>query len=53
MSQPNNDFQTMNTIFKEAYAERVKDLIPDGVKLLNMIKFTAADKQPGNLYHQP
>lgn len=53
MSQTNNDFQTMNSIFKEAYADRVKDLIPDGVKLLNMISFTAAEKQPGNLYHQP
>lgn len=53
MAQSNNDFQTMNTIFKEAYADRVKDLIPDGVKLLNMITFTAAEKQPGNLYHQP
>jgi hypothetical protein len=49
----NNDFSTMNSIFKEAYADRVKDLIPDGVKLLNMITFTAAEKQPGNLYHQP
>jgi hypothetical protein len=53
MAQTNNDFSTMNSIFKEAYADRVKDLIPDGVKLLNMIGFTAAEKQPGNLYHQP
>jgi hypothetical protein len=28
-------------------------LIPDGVKLLNKIKFMSKDKQPGNLYHQP
>jgi len=53
MAQTNNDFQTMNSIFREAYADKVKDLIPDGVKLLNMISFTAAEKQPGNLYHQP
>jgi hypothetical protein len=53
MAVANNDFTTMNAIFKEAYADRVKDLIPDGVKLLNMIDFTAAEKQPGNLYHQP
>jgi hypothetical protein len=53
MAQTNNDFQTMNSIFKEAYADKVKDLIPDGVKLLNMITFTPAEKQPGNLYHQP
>lgn len=53
MSQANNDFTSMNSIFKEAYAERVKDLIPDGVKVLNMVSFSAADRQPGNLYHQP
>ncbi len=52
MSQT-NDFQTMNSIYKEAYADKVKDLIPDGTKLLNMIDFTSAEKQPGNLYHQP
>ena len=31
----------------------MKELIPDGVKILNMIKFMSKDKQPGNLYHQP
>lgn len=48
-----NDFQTMNSIYKEAYADKVKDLIPEGVKLLNMISFQGAERQPGNLYHQP
>jgi hypothetical protein len=43
----------MGIIQKEAYADKVKDLIPDGVKVLNMVSFTAAEKQPGNLYHQP
>jgi len=41
-----NDFNSMNTIFKEAYADKVKDLIPEGVKLYNMISFIEADKQP-------
>jgi hypothetical protein len=41
-----NDFQTMNSIYKESYADKVKDLIPEGNVLLNMIKFTSADKQP-------
>ena len=31
----------------------MKELIPDMVKLLNMVKFMSKDKQPGNLYHQP
>jgi len=48
-----NDFNTMNSIYKEAYADKIKDLIPEGVKLYNMIPFQSAEKQPGNLYHQP
>ena len=43
----------LNGLFKEVYADKLKELIPDMVKLLNMIKFMAKDKQPGNLYHQP
>ena len=53
MSQTTNDFNTMNAIFKEVYADRVKDLIPEGVKLYNMIDFIGADKQPGDIYVQP
>lgn len=48
-----NTLTTMNGFFKETYAEKLKELIPDGVKLLNKIKFMSKDKQPGNLYHQP
>lgn len=44
---------TLNGLFKEAYADKLEQLIPDGVKLLNKIKFMPKDKQPGNLYHQP
>ena len=48
-----NNLQTLNGLFKEAYADKLKELIPDGVKLLNKIKFMSKDKQPGNLFHQP
>lgn len=48
-----NTLSTLNGLFKEAYADKLKELIPDGVKLLNKIKFLPKDKQPGNLYHQP
>jgi hypothetical protein len=48
-----NTFTTLNGLFKEAYGERVEDLVPDGVKLLNKIDFVNADKVLGNLYHQP
>lgn len=48
-----NSLSTLNGMFKEVYADKIKDLIPDGVKLLNLINFAPKDKQPGNLYHQP
>lgn len=50
---PAGTLGTLNGLFKEAYADKLELLIPDGVKLLNKIKFMAKDKQPGNLYHQP
>lgn len=50
----NNTFAgSLNAMFKETYADKIEDLIPDGVKLLNLVKFMPKDKQPGNLYHQP
>lgn len=48
-----NDTTTLNGFFKEVYAKRIENLIPDGVKLLNEIPFAARDKQNGNFYHQP
>ena len=48
-----NDLGTLNGFFKESYADKLAELIPDGVKLINKIKFMSKDKQPGNLYHQP
>lgn len=48
-----NKLGTLNGLFKETYADSLKELIPDGVKLINKIKFMSKDKQPGNLYHQP
>lgn len=48
-----NTLASLNGLFKESYADKLKELIPDGVKLLNRIKFMSKDKQPGNLYHQP
>lgn len=50
---PNNSVGNLNGLFKEAYADKLENLIPDQVKLLNMIPFMSKDKQPGNLYHQP
>jgi len=53
MAAANSFSGSLNAMFKENYADKIEDLIPDGVKLLNEIKFMPKDKQPGNLYHQP
>lgn len=50
---PDNSVGNLNGLFKETYADKLKELIPDQVKLLNMISFAPKEKQPGNLYHQP
>lgn len=42
----------LNGFFKQIYADKLKDLIPDGVKLLNMAPFIAKEKQGGNSYNQ-
>jgi hypothetical protein len=47
-----NTFTTLNGNFKQVYAEKLKDLIPDGVKALNRIKFSTKEKL-GNAYNQP
>jgi hypothetical protein len=48
-----NGAGSLNSMFKESYADKLGQLIPDGVKLLNKVEFLSKDKQPGNLYHQP
>lgn len=54
MSSSSNNFaDTLNANFKEIYADKIENLIPDGVKLLNRINFSSRDATLGNLYHQP
>jgi hypothetical protein len=48
-----NQVSTLNGLFKEIYADKVMNLIPDNVVLMNMIDFVPQDKVTGNLYHQP
>ena len=50
---PNNTVGNLNGLFKETYDSQLHLLIPDGVKLLNMIKFGSKEKMPGNLFHSP
>jgi hypothetical protein len=35
---------TLNGFFKEAYADKLAELIPDGVKILNKVKFMSKDE---------
>lgn len=54
MAYSSNTFaDTLNGLFKEAYADKLENLIPEGLKLYKMIDFLPKEKQPGNLYHQP
>jgi hypothetical protein len=49
----NNNLTTLNGLFLEVYASKLENLIPDGVKLLNMVPFVSRQYQEGSLYHQP
>ena len=53
MASQANTIDTLNGLFKEVYADKIENLIPDGVKLYNMIPFNKESKALGNLYHQP
>jgi len=44
-----NDLTTLQGLFKDVYGD-LKEIIPDGVKFLNMIPFIQKDKQPGNQF---
>lgn len=48
-----NTVATLNGLFKEVYGDKVQNLVPDNVVLMNMIDFVPMEKQLGNLYHQP
>lgn len=44
---------TLNGLYKEVYADRIKDLVPESDVLLNMDNFVSKDQREGNKYHQP
>jgi hypothetical protein len=48
-----NAVDTLNGLFKTVYADKIKDLIPEGVKLLKMIPFNSAAKALGNTFNTP
>jgi len=53
MANVPNTVSTLNGNFKEVYADKIKQLVPDNVMLLNMVDFLPSDKALGNEYHQP
>lgn len=53
MSNSSNTVESLNGHFKEAYADSIKDLIPDGVKLYNMFSFSPAAQKLGANFNQP
>jgi hypothetical protein len=48
-----NTVSTLNGLFKEKYANKVMNLVPDNVVLMNMVEFASQDQALGNLFHQP
>ncbi len=44
---------TLDGNFKQVYADKIKDLYADSVKLLPRVKFVSREKQPGNAYNAP
>jgi len=47
-----NEVNTLNGLFKERYADKVKQLVPDHVKLYNAVKFDTS-KKVGDSYNEP
>ena len=48
-----NTVQTLNGLFKEVYADKIENLIPEGTKFMQKVPFSARKKELGSLYHQP
>lgn len=47
-----NTLATLNGLYKKVYDGKLENLIPDGVKVLNAIKFVRKEKRPGADYNQ-
>jgi hypothetical protein len=52
-SSSNNFADTLNANFKVVYADKIQNLIPDGVKIVNDIDFSGREAQLGNYFSQP
>lgn len=48
-----NTVSTLNGLYKEVYSDKIKDLVPSAVKLINLVPFKMSEKQLGLKYNQP
>lgn len=48
----NNSQLDLNGLFKKVYADKTENIIPDGKKVMNLIKFLPKNKAPGQDYNQ-
>lgn len=48
-----NTASTISAWLKEVYADSLQDLVPEGVKLVKAVKFSAGDKELGDQFIQP
>ncbi len=48
-----NAASTISSWLKEIYADELHTLIPEGVRLVKMVKFSAGEKELGDKYVQP
>ena len=54
MSQPSIETTTtLNGLYKEVYADNLKDIVPESDVLLKMDNFVSKEQREGNKYHQP
>ncbi len=44
---------TLSAYLKEVYADQIISLVPEGIKVLELIDFVESDKEPGGHYNQP
>lgn len=48
-----NTASTINAWLKEIYADNIQNLVPEGVRLVKLVKFSAGEKELGDAYIQP
>jgi hypothetical protein len=53
MADAMESVSTLNGLFKEVYADGIKDLVPNGTKIQQKIPFIRKEKELGKTYNQP